>query len=167
MDEILIGTLVNTHGLRGEVKVKTLTDFSDVRFAKGKEIHIQYQSQLIPVTIQYSKWMKNLLLVKFKNINDINDVEKYKGCALSISKDSVHELEEDEAYFFELKNCHVFDEDGNALGIVEEVLETTANAVLRVSNEEHSMLVPYVKAFIVSFDRENKKIVMRMMDGLL
>ena len=167
MDEILIGTLVNTHGLKGEVKVKTHTDFVDVRFAKGKEIHIQYQNKMIPVTVQYSKWAKNVLLVKFKDIDDINDVEKYKGSSLYVSKDAVHSLDEDEAYFFELKDCTVFDEEGNELGVVSEVLETNANAVLRVTNDESSILVPYVKAFITSFDKENKKIIIKMMDGLL
>ena len=167
MNEIKVGALVNTHGLRGEVKVKPLTDFADVRFAKGSELHIQYKQELIPVEVQYSKWAKTLLIVKFKGINDINDVEKYKGCTLSINMDEVHELEEDEAYFFELKDCTVYDENHNRLGIVEEVLETNANAVLRVTDGDRSILVPYVKAFVTSFDREQKEIHIKMMDGLL
>ena len=58
MNEINIGILVNTHGLRGEVKVKPTTDFVDIRFAKGKHIHIQYQQQLLDVCVEYAKWAK-------------------------------------------------------------------------------------------------------------
>ena len=68
-----------------------------------------------------------------------------------IDRKDVHELEEDEAYFFELKNCEVFDEEGNKLGIVSEVLDTNANAILRVKGVKGDILIPYVKAFVVSF----------------
>ena len=167
MNEINIGILVNTHGLRGEVKVKPATDFVDIRFAKGKHIHIQYQQQLLDVCVEYAKWAKQLLIVKFAGYDDINQVEAWKGSLLSISEEQLHALEEDEAYFFELQDCQVLDEEGRYLGDVIEVLETSANAILRVRNEEREFLVPYVKAFVQEFKREEKCIVIKLMDGLL
>ncbi len=71
------------------------------------------------------------------------------------------------AYFFELKNCEVFDEEGNKLGIVSEVLDTNANAILRVKGVKGDILIPYVKAFVVSFSREDKKIVVHLVEGMI
>lgn len=167
MDEIKVGILVNTHGLRGEVKIKPTTDFADIRFSKGKTVYVQYQNQSIPVEIQYAKWVKQLLIVKFKNFDNINLVECWKGSSITVLKEDLHELEDDEAYFFELMNCKVYDINNEYLGNVVEVVETNANACLRVKNDEREFLVPYVNAFIKSFDKENKKIVIELMEGLL
>lgn len=167
MSEINIGILVNTHGLRGEVKVKPTTDFVDIRFAKGKHLHVQFQGKLVDVCVESVKWAKQLLIVKFQDYDDINQVEAWKGSKLSISEDQLHELAEDEAYFFELQGCQVYDQDDTYLGDVSEVLETNANAVLRVNKDEQEFLVPYVKAFIREFNRDEKRIVINMMDGLL
>ena len=165
MKQIKIGALVNTHGLKGEVKVKPLTDFPDIRFAKGNTINVQYKETLIPVIIKNVRDQKGMLLICFEGYNDINQVEAWKGSALSVEEEQLHELEEDEAYFFELMNCEVLDEQKHLLGTVSEVIETGANAVLRV-NGDREYLIPYVKAFVTDFDRENKKIRVKMVEGL-
>lgn len=165
MKQIKIGALVNTHGLKGEVKVKPLTDFPDIRFAKGNTINVQYKDTLIPVKIKNVRDQKGMLLICFEGYNDINQVEAWKGSALSVKEEQLHELEEDEAYFFELMNCEVVDEQKHLLGIVSEVIETGANAVLRV-NGDREYLIPYVKAFVTDFDRENKKISVKLVEGL-
>ena len=167
MEQITIGILVNTHGLRGEVKIKTMTDFPEIRFKKGAVIHLQTSEGIIPLKIKNVREQKGLLLVKFDGYDDINQVEKWKGSVLSIDQKDVHELEEDEAYFFELKNCEVFDEQGSKLGVVSEVLDTNANAILRVKGENGDILIPYVKAFIQSFSREEKRIVVHLVEGML
>lgn len=158
---------MNTHGLRGEVKVKSTSDFAQLRFQQGNIVDLQFEQTLLPLTIQYVKENKGLLIVKFKDYDDINEVEGWKGSVLSVKEDELPVLEEDEAYFFELKDSEVFDEEGNELGCVIDVIDTAANAILRVKGKEQEFLVPYVKAFIISFDKEAKKIVIRMMDGLL
>ncbi len=105
--------------------------------------------------------------MKFKGFDDINLVEPWKGSVITISKENLHELEEDEAYFFELMDCKVYNEDDKYLGNVVEVVETNANACLRVRNEEQEFLVPYVNAFIKDFNKEEKKIVIKLIEGLL
>lgn len=165
MKQIKIGALVNTHGLKGEVKVKPLTDFPDIRFKKGNTINIQYKQDLIPVKIKHVRDQKGMLLVSFDGYEDINQVEPWKGSILSIEEEQLHELDADEAYFFELMNCEVYDEQNQLLGIVCEVIETGANAVLRVKGEK-DYLIPYVKAFVKDFDKEQKKISVELVDGL-
>lgn len=165
MKQIKIGVLVNTHGLKGEVKVKPMTDFPDIRFQKGNTINIQYQNTLIPVTIKQVREQKDLLLLTFEGYDDINQLEPWKGSILSIDESQLHELEEDEAYYFELQDCEVYDNENQLLGTVSEVIETGANAVLRVRGERE-YLIPYVKAFVTDFDAEAKRITVKMVEGL-
>lgn len=165
---IKIGVLTNTHGIRGEVKIKSLSDFTDIRFAKGKTILIQHNEEQLPLTIQTIRETKGMLLVKFEEYDHINQVEGLKGDYIVIDESKLHELEEDEAYFFELMNCQVEDMQGNDLGTVVEVIETGANAILRVRNQSgKDVLVPYVKAFVKAFDKEQKKIQIELMEGLV
>ena len=166
MNQLTIGALVNTHGLKGEVKVKILTQFPDVRFKKGNIIYVHFEHEYIPVKIAQIRNQKDFLLLSFEGYADINLVEKWKGSELCIDRMDAHELEEDEAYFFELQDSEVVSVDGTSLGVVSEVIETGANAVLRVTGEQE-LLIPYVKAFIVSFERGEKRITVKLMDGML
>ena len=164
MDKVRVGVIVNTHALKGELKVKSFSDFDEKRFAKGSELLIHYHKEYIEVKVKSVRESKGMLLVLFEGLEDINLVEKYKGCELFVSKDNLHELEEDEVYFHDLMNCDVYDEENNFIGKVEEVLETGANAVLRVNKK---ILIPFVKAFIKDTDIPNKKIVIFKVEGLL
>lgn len=167
MEQIKIGILVNTHGLQGEVKVKFTTDFPQQRFEKGNTILLEEKNGLKELVVERVRFNKGLLIVKFVGYDNINDVEAWKGSALRIAKEDIHELEEDEAYYFELKDCSVEDMSGTYLGNVSEVIETNANAVLRVKNDEQEFLVPYVKAFVKDFKKDEKKIIIELMEGLL
>ena len=164
MEKIRVGVIVNTHALKGEVKVKSFSDFDEQRFAKGSVLYISYHNELIEVVVKSARESKGLLLVLFEGYEHINLIEKYKGCELFIKSSDLHELEEDEVYFHDLMMCDVYLEDNTYLGKVEEVLETGANAVLRVNK---TILIPFVKAFIKESDIENKKIVIFKVEGLL
>lgn len=167
IEYIKVGVLVNTHGLRGELKLKPMTDFPEQRFQKKATLYVSYQNEMIPVIIKNARTHKEMVLVTFDGYEDINVVEQWKGCSVSISKEQIHELADDEAYFFELKNCIVKDEQGNILGNVVEVLDTPAHAILRVKGEDTTFLVPYVKAFIQAFHKDAKTIIIHKMEGLL
>lgn len=165
---INIGVLTNTHGLRGEVKIKSLSDFTDIRFAKGTILLLLHNDEFIPLTIQNIRETKGMLIVKFLEYDNINQVECLKGDYIVIDESNLHELEEDEAYFFELMDCQVKDMQGNDLGVVVEVIETGANAVLRVRNQTgNEILIPYVKAFVKKFNKEQKEIQVEIMEGLV
>lgn len=164
MEKIKIGVIVNTHGLKGEVKVKSFSDFNDIRFCKGNYLMLAYHGELINLKINSSREHKGMLLLTFEGLNNIDQVEKYRDCELFIDKNDLHELDEDEVYYFDLMGCQVYLEDGSELGYVNDVLETGANAVLRVNDK---ILIPYVKAFIKEADIKNKKIVIYKVDGLL
>lgn len=168
MEPLVIGVIVNTHGLRGELKIKPLTHFIAERFAKKQTVYMKENNQEKSLVVQNVRENKGMLLVSFEGYSNINDVEAWKGNTLYIHEDDLHELEEDEIYFFELRDCKVESLEGETLGVVSEIIETGANVVIRVKNEAgKEILIPYVKAFIKEVDKENKLIKVQMMDGLV
>ena len=111
---------------------------------------------------------KGCLLIAFKDLLNINLVERYKGCVLSIDAEDLSELDEDEAYFFQLVGCQVVDEKGEQLGEVCEIIETAAHDTLRVKmSSQKDLLIPYVDAFILEVDLDEKRIVVRLIEGML
>lgn len=167
MKEINVGMLVNTHGLRGEVKVKVLTDFPELRFHKDAVVHLQLAQKQIALKIAGVRESKGQLIVKFDGYDDINQVESWKGSLLTISEEELQELDDDEAYFHELQDAAVYDMEGTLLGTVSEIIETGANAVLRVKTKDKDILIPFVRAFVKEFDRKNKIMKVELMEGLL
>ncbi len=95
--------------------------------------------------------------MKFKDYDDINQVEAWKGSTLTISEQDLHELDEDEAYYHEMMDASVYDMDNNFIGKVIEVIETGANAVLRVQTKNANILIPFVRTFVKEFDRKEKR----------
>ena len=164
MEKIKVGVIVNTHGIKGELKIKSFSDFNEKRFAKGSSLFIDDHGQDVEVKIKSYRDHNGIVLITLDGLEDINLVEKYRNCFVYVSKEQLHELEDDEVYFYELMNCEVFDEDNKRIGIVEDVFDTGANAVLRVNKKT---LIPYVSAFIKEVDIKNKKIIINCVEGLL
>ncbi len=164
MKKIKIGKLVNTRGLKGEVKVIPYTDFIDERFKVGNEIILTTSNEDIKLKIERFQDYKNqMILLKFAGYDDINQIEKYKGCELYCDAASRDKLDDDTYYADEIIGCQVYCE-GDLIGEVEEVMATGANFVLRVNQK---ILIPYVKTFIVATDIENKRIDINKIKGLL
>lgn len=168
MDNYLrVGVISSTHGIRGEVKVYPTTD--DIkRFEELKEVILDTGKEYIPLEIAGVKYFKNLAILKFKGIDNINDIEKYKGKDLLVSRDNAVELEEDEYFIYDLIDSEVFEEDGNKLGVLAEILTTSANDVYVVKTDDNKeILLPAIKDCIIDVDVQNKKITAHIMDGLL
>ncbi|XMB86960.1 ribosome maturation factor RimM [Mycoplasmatota bacterium WC44] len=163
MEYIKFGTLVNTHGLRGEVKIKSNSDFKDERFKKGNKIFI---GKDVEVTIKSYRVHKGLDLVTFEEFNNINDVEKYKGKDVLILKDTLRDLDDDEFYFHELEGLDVY-EGSTLLGICKEIKEMPSNQLLVLKMQSKEVLIPFVSEFIEEIDLENKKIYINTIEGML
>lgn len=167
MKYIRIGVLANTHGLHGEVKVKSFSDFTDLRFAKGAQVYLQHQDTMIPLVIETIREAKGMLVIRFEGYSDINQVECWKGDPIVLCEEDLHALNDEEAYFFELMDSEVMDQHNHVIGKVVEVIETGAHAILRVRKDDKEVLIPYVKAFIQSFDRVHKCIYVQLLEGML
>lgn len=167
MKPLLIGTIVNTHGLKGELKIKVKTHFMEERFKKGNTVYLKLEKELKPLQIIHCRQQKEMLLVTFHEYEDINQVEAWKGFDLLIDADTLKELENDEIYYHELYDCEVYNQDGTYYGKVIEVIETGANAVLRIQHDDTMFLLPYVKAFVKDVSKKDKKIMIEMIEGIL
>ncbi len=169
MEYIAIGKIVNTHGLKGELKIESWSDFDEVRYAAGSTVYIDYQGELIPVHPVSYRVHKGYALVAFEGLQDINLVEKYKTCEMLIADSDRQDLPEGEYYVDELIGMTVNDEEGNLIGTVIDVEETRgAQNNLRVEREGmKDALIPYVPEFITDIDDENGVITVHVIEGLL
>ena len=164
-----VGKIVNTHSLKGEVKVISSTDFEEQRFEKGTELLITRGNQVVKeVTVESYRTHKNNLLVKFVGIDSIEEAEKLKNLQIKIDSENIGELEENEYYFHEIIGCEVFDENGKSLGEISEILTPGANDVWVIKSQNgKEILIPYIGDVVKKIDVENKKIDIEVMEGLI
>lgn len=167
-DLFRVGVIANTHGVRGEVKVFPTTDAPE-RFKKLKNVILDAKREKITLEIQEAKFFKNLVILKFKGIDNINDIEKYKGCDLLVTRENATPLNEGEYYIADLLEMVVVDEDGNELGAMYDVLQTGANDVfvVKLNNSEKELLLPNIPDCVLNVDTNEKKITVHVMDGLM
>ena len=164
-----VGKIVNTHSLKGEVKVISSTDFEEERFKKGSKLLITRGNQLIrEVVVQSYRNHKNFLLVKFEGIDSVEEAEKLKNLQIKIDSDEVGELEENEFYFHQIIGCEVFDENDRNLGEIIDILTPGANDVWVIKGEEgKEILIPYIEDVVKQIDITNKKVNIKVMEGLI
>ena len=166
MEFVEIGKIVNTFGIRGELKVAAYTDFIAERFKKGSTVYLTEEH--IPFKVKSYKEHKGFLLVLFQDNEDINLVEKYKNSLIYKAKEDIRPLKEGEYYFSDLTGLDVY-VDGILKGKVLQVEEGIRNNNLRVLKEEDGkqVLVPFLPVFIERVDLEAKRIDVIRMEGLL
>ena len=166
MELINVGYISGFHGLKGEVKIKSTTDFAGERFKVGSKLYLNKNDELIEVTIKSQRVHKNINLVSFKEFNSLNDVEKYKGYSLKITKEMLFELEDDEFYYFELIGLDVLTSEGICLGKVSSVMETGANDIFVIKANDKEILIPFVSSIVNTIDINENKITLFDIEGL-
>jgi len=165
-----VGSITQTHGIRGEVKVFPLTD--DIsRFKNMKNLLLDAGKEgYISLEVENARPQKNLVILKFKGIDNINDIEKYKGHGLYVTKDNRVDLKEDEYFIADLIGCEVYldsDKD-NRFGTISDVMETGANDVYEITLESgKTVLVPAIKDCILDVDIEGRRMEIHLMEGLM
>ena len=167
MEEFLqVGVISSTHGIRGEVKVFPTTD-DPLRFKKLKKVLLDTGKERLELEIQSVKFFKRFVIVKFRGIDNINDIERYKGKSLLVPREDAVELDEDEYYIADLIGMEVFTEEGR-FGVLKDVMETGANEVYIIDSDEHGeVLVPAIHDCILDVDIEEKVMKIRLLDGLI
>ena len=168
MEEMLrVGVISSTHGVRVEVKVYPTTDDPE-RFLDLAQVTLDTGREQITLEIQNVKFFKNMVILKFKGYDNINDIEKYKGKDLLIHRDQAVKLKEDEYFVTDLMGLKVVAEEGTVLGILKEVIPTGANDVYVVQPENgKELLLPAIKDCILNVDLEKGIMTIHLMDGLL
>ncbi|WP_123040018.1 ribosome maturation factor RimM [Cohnella candidum] len=165
-----VGTIVNTHGVKGEVRVWPQTDFPELRFKPGSKLLLvpPEAGNPSPVEIQSSREQKNVYVLKLKGIDDMNGAEKLKGWGLKVTETERAPLDEGEYYVRDIVGCMVVTEDGETLGTVSDVLTPGANdvwVVKRATGKE--LLLPVIDDVVLEVDVASKRIKVHLMEGLL
>lgn len=165
-----VGKIVNTHGLQGEVRVISNTDFVEKRFKPGNHLYLYMEESSSPIklTVKSHRTHKNFELLTFVEFNDVNDVEKYKGGTLKVPEAQLGTLEENEFYFHEIIGCLVFTVHGEEVGKITEILTPGANDVWVVRGKAgKDILIPYIDEIVKKVDVKEKIILIHPMEGLL
>ena len=168
MEDLLkVGVITTTHGVRGEVKVYPTTD--PERFPELDYVLLDTGREKRKLEIENVRFFKNLVILKFKGIDNINDIEKYKGKRLFVTRENAVELEEDEYYIGDLIGMEVYTDDSEErFGVLKDVMETGANEVYIITSENHGeVLLPAIHECILDIDVEAKKMKVHLMEGLL
>ena len=160
MDFIYVGEIVNTHGIKGEVRIISEFKYKKEVFKKGFKVYIDKEKEMIINTYRVHKMYD---MVTFESINDINDVIEYKGSNVYINRS-------------DLKIDGILDEDiiglnaysiDKEIGIVTEILRSKAHDILVVEKNQKRSLIPYINEFVEKIDLENKKIYIKEIEGLI
>lgn len=166
-DYFRVGVIANTHGIRGEVKVYPTTDNVE-RFKDLKKVILDTGKEKKELEIQNVKFFKNMAILKFKGIDNINDIEKYKGKDLLVTRDDAVELEEDEFYFADILDAKVVTDKGEDFGVIVDIMETGANDVFVIKTKDgKEVLFPVTKECIVDMDMDENLITVHILPGLL
>ncbi|MGD7008435.1 ribosome maturation factor RimM [Metabacillus sp. 84] len=165
-----VGKIVNTHGIRGEVRVVSVTDFADERYKPGKKIFIfgEKNPKPLEVEIESHRKHKSFDLLTFKGYPNINDVEPLKGMAIRIPESELSELDENEFYFHEIIGCTVYTDEGKEIGTVREILTPGANDVWVIKRPRRKdVLIPYIQEIVKEINPSEKRIIITPMEGLI
>lgn len=168
-DWIYVGKIVNTRGIKGEVKVVSQTDFPEQRFTKGAVlyVHDEKSSAYQPLIVAGYYHHKQFDFLTFDHHHSINEVEKYKGCSLYIPKDQLTELEGGDFYYHQIIGADVITDAGEHLGKVKEILSPGANDVWVVGTEGKDLLLPYIPDVVKAVDTQQNRITVHLIPGLI
>nr|WP_255570116.1 ribosome maturation factor RimM [Cohnella sp. CFH 77786] len=165
-----VGKIVNTHGIRGELRVWPQTDFPDVRFKAGSRLLMvpPEAGEKVEVEIQSAREQKNVFVLKLKGYDDINQVEKFKGWELKVGESDRVPLSEGEYYVRDIVGCTVVTEEGETVGMITDVLSPGANDVWVVKRPKgKELLLPVIDEVVLEVDVPSQRVKVHLMEGLL
>ncbi len=165
VDYFEIGHISNTHGLKGELKVRPFTE-EKKRYEELKKILINQKDKWEEYEIESVRYQKDVVLLKLKGIDDIETAEKLKNHFISIPREEAKELKENEHFIADLIGCEVF-ENGEVIGILEDVFTAGASDVYVIKREgKKDLLLPALKSVIQHIKVEDKRIDVEIPRGL-
>ena len=160
-----VGVISNTHGIRGEVKVYPTTD-NVRRFDDLKEVILDTGKEQLNLHVTSVKYFKNMVILKFKEFDNINDIIPYKGMDLLVTRENAIPLEEGEYYIADIIGSKVITDEDKILGTLTDVLQTGANDVYVVKTKDgKEVLLPSIEECILDRDIENKIVNVRIFRG--
>lgn len=166
-----VGKIVNTHGIKGEVRVISKTDFAEKRYKPGNHLFLfmDGSQEHLELIVKAHRVHKNFDLLTFEGYENVNEVEKLKNAIIKVPESQLGELDEGEFYFHEIVGCLVFTVHGEEIGRITEILTPGANDVwvIKPKNGGRDILIPYIEQIVKKVDVKEKIILIQPMEGLL
>lgn len=167
MDFYNVGKIVNTHGIRGDVRVMPTTDFVAERFAKGQDLYLQQAGEPLKLTVESARQHKGFILVKFVGYDNINDVQAFREHELMVSGKDQQPLEDGQYYYHQIIGLSVKTVDGEELGTIKEILSPGANDVWVVQRDgKKDLLLPVIDDVVKDVDLDAGEVTVELMEGL-
>ncbi len=162
-----IGQIVNTFGIKGMVKVVPYTD-DITRFNDLEKVYLVNKKEKKEYLIEEVKYQKNMILIKFKNVNSIEEAENLRNLYIQIPRENAIKLEEGSYYIADLIGINVFTEEGENIGKIEDIYNTGSNDIYVVKdNLGKQILLPAIKDVIKEIDLEKEKMIVHLINGLI
>ncbi len=164
-----VGKIVNTHGVRGEVRVISRTDFPEERYAEGNKLFLfKENKEPIQLVVRSHRKHKQFDLLTFEGLHSLNEVEHMKEGILKIKEEQLGTLEADEFYYRDIIGLEVHSDEGEYLGKVKEILSPGANDVWVVQQASggKDLLLPYISQVVKSVDLSKGEVIVHLMEGL-
>ena len=167
MENLLrVGVITSTHGVRGEVKVFPTTD-DPQRFKKLKKVILDDGKQQRELEVASVKFFKNMVILKFKEFDNINDVEKFKQADLLVTRENAVKLKPGEYFIVDLIGLKGISDEGEDLGELTDVIQTGANDVYVFSKEgQPDLLVPKIPLCVKEISLEEGTVLVHLLPGL-
>ena len=167
MDFYNVGKIVNTHGIRGDVRVMPTTDFVAERFAKGQDLYLQQAGEPLKLIVESARQHKGFILVKFVGYDNINDVQDFRDHELMVSGKDQQPLEDGQYYYHQIIGLSVKTVDGEELGTIKEILSPGANDVWVVQRDgKKDLLLPVIDDVVKDVDLDAGEVTVELMEGL-
>jgi len=164
---IKIGQIVNTQGLKGEVRVYPLTDYKE-RFEELEHVYLE-DTKEIKLEIEKVRYKNQLVVLKFKGLSNINDVEKLKNLYITIDENQIRELPDDTYYIYDLIDSKVITEDDSHVGQLVDVIQNAAQDIYVIEHKvsKKKILLPAVKEYVKEINIEDKIIKVKLIEGMI
>lgn len=166
MEFVQVGKIINTQGIKGEIRIMPFTD--DIyRFDELEKVYIGKDKEKLEIA--HVRYKNNIVILKFKGYNSINEVEKFKNRNIYVDEEDRIELKENQYFIFDIIGCKVFDTSNKEIGIVVDILEAGSSDIYviegRVKKREY--LIPGVKEFVKDINIEEKRIIIDPIEGMI
>lgn len=162
-----VGQIVNTFGIKGQVKVMPFTD-DITRFDELKEVYIDKKGDMQLFQIEHVNYHKNMVILKIKGIETVEQAEKYRNCYLKIDRKNAKKLPEDTYFIADLIGLEVYSDEGELLGKLDDIYNNGSSDIYVVKNElGKQILLPAISDVLKKIDLDNAKIIVHIIDGLI
>ena len=162
-----VGQIVNTFGIKGFVKVKPWVNDIE-RFDDLEKVYVKIKKETQKLEIEEVKYHKDMVLIKFKGIETVEQAETLRNCYLEIDREDAVPLEEGTYYIVDLLESEVYTDEGEHLGKLEDIYNTGAKDIYVVKNElGKTILLPGIPEVIKEVNLEEKKITVHLLKGLV